>query len=46
MVLEKRVVELLLTAKHVKEVKIINGHKPEHLTRVINGENIGTIIRS
>jgi len=46
MVLEKRVVELLLTAKHVKEVKIINGHKPEHLTRVINGENIGTVVTS
>jgi molybdenum storage protein len=46
MVLERRVVELLLVAKHAKEVKIVNGHKPGYLTRALNGENVGTIIRS
>jgi molybdenum storage protein len=46
MVLERRVVELLLSSKHVKEVKIINGHIPGYLTRTLNGENVGTVIRS
>jgi molybdenum storage protein len=45
LVLERRVVELLLDAKNVKEVKIINGHVPGNLTRVLNGEKIGTVIR-
>jgi molybdenum storage protein len=46
MVLEKRVLELLLVAKQVKEVKIINGHVPGNLTKSINGENVGTVIRA
>lgn len=46
MVLERRAVELLLSSKHLKEIKIANGHKPGMLTRILNGENVGTIIRS
>ena len=46
MVLERRAVELLLSSKHLKEIKIANGHKPGILTRAINGENVGTVIRS
>jgi molybdenum storage protein len=45
MVLERMVVELLLDAKHVKEVKIINGHVQGNLTRVLEGEKVGTVIR-
>jgi molybdenum storage protein len=44
-VLERRVVELLLVAKHVKEVRIVNGHVRGNIAKAINGENIGTIIR-
>ncbi len=46
MVLERRAVELLLSSKHIKEIKIANGHKPDALTRTLNGENVGTVIRS
>lgn len=45
MVLERKVVELLVDAKNVREVKIINGHTPGTLTRAMNGEKVGTIIR-
>ena len=45
MVLERKVVELLLDAKNIQEVKIINGHKQGTLARALNGENPGTIIR-
>jgi len=46
MVLEPRVVELMMNAKHVHEVKIINGHEPGNLRRAIAGERIGTVIRA
>ncbi len=46
LVLERRVVELLLDAKHMKEVKIVNGHVPGNITKAIQGENVGTIIRA
>ena len=46
LVLERRVVELLLDAKHVKEVKIVNGHVPGNIAKAIYGENVGTIIRA
>ncbi len=45
MVLERMVVELLRDAKHVKEVKIVNGHVPGNIAKAIQGEKIGTIIR-
>ncbi len=46
MVLEKKVVELLLNSKHVKEIKIVNGHVKGNMARVFQGENVGTIIRA
>jgi len=45
MVLERILVELLLDAKNVQEIKIINGHKQGTLTRALDGESPGTIIR-
>lgn len=45
MVLERKVVELLVDAKNIQEVKIINGHKPGTLGRALDGENPGTVIR-
>ncbi len=44
MVLERKVVELLVHAKNVREVKIINGHKRGTLARALAGENPGTLI--
>ena len=46
LVLERKVVELLPFARHIKEVKIVNGHTPGNITRVLNGEHIGTIIHA
>lgn len=44
MVLEEKVVELLQYAKNLDKVNIINGHVPGNLTKIINGEKIGTVI--
>jgi molybdenum storage protein len=46
MVLERRAVELLLDAKHVREIKVVNGHVAGNITRAIQGERVGTIIRA
>ena len=46
MVLEPTVVEMMMNAKHVREVKIINGHEPGNLRRVLAGERVGTVIRA
>lgn len=46
MVLEKKVVELLLYAKNIHEVKIVNGHTPGNVRKVLSGGMPGTIIRA
>ncbi|WP_292365696.1 MULTISPECIES: uridylate kinase [unclassified Methanoculleus] len=46
MVLEPMAVELLRDAFHVKEIKIVNAHVPGNITKAMNGERIGTIIRA
>jgi molybdenum storage protein len=46
LVLERKVVELLRDANNIHEVKIVNGQKRGMLTRVLQGEKVGTIIRS
>jgi molybdenum storage protein len=46
MVLEPKVVELLRVARNIKEVKIVNGHVPGNLTRVLEGGPAGTVIRA
>jgi molybdenum storage protein len=45
MVLERMVVEQLLDAKHVKEVKIVNGPVQGNVTGAITGEKVGTVVR-
>jgi len=42
--IERRVVELMPAARHIKQVQIINGLKPGTLTRALDGEHVGTII--
>lgn len=44
MVLEEKVVELLQYAKNLDKVNIINGHVPGNLTKLMNGEKLGTVI--
>ena len=43
-VLEFPVLDLLRSARHVREVQVINGLKPGNLTRALAGEHVGTII--
>jgi molybdenum storage protein len=44
--IERAVVELLTRSKLAKEVQIINGLVPGTLTRALDGEPVGTIIRA
>lgn len=46
MVLEPKVVELLLHSRAIREVKIVNGHKPGNVRKAVLGEKVGTIIRA
>nr|WP_294508268.1 uridine kinase [uncultured Rhodopila sp.] len=43
-ILEFPVLDLLLTARHIREVQVVNGLVPGNLTRALNGEHVGTII--
>jgi molybdenum storage protein len=43
-VVERAVLELLKNAEHRRSVQVINGLRPGHLTRALNGEHVGTII--
>ncbi len=46
LVVERKLVELLRISTNVKEVYIVNGHKPGNIKKAINGKNPGTIISS
>ena len=46
MVLEPKAVELLRTARTIREIKIVNGHKPGALTQAIREGVVGTVIRA
>jgi len=43
-ILEFPVLDLIKTARHVREVQVINGLTPGNLTRALAGEHVGTII--
>jgi molybdenum storage protein len=45
LVLEPKVLEILHAAKSIREIKIVNGHKPGCVTKAIKGEKVGTLIR-
>ena len=38
--------ELMRHARHVKEIQIVNGLVPGNVRRAVEGEHVGTIIRS
>lgn len=44
LVIERKVIELLQVARHIKQVCIINGLKPGNLTKALEGETVGTLI--
>ena len=44
MILDKLLFEAWRTARHVKEVQIVNGLVPGQLTRALAGEAVGTVI--
>ncbi len=46
MCIERMVPEVMLNARHVRQVQIINGLIPGNLTRALNQEHVGTIIYS
>ncbi|MHC2882991.1 isopentenyl phosphate kinase [Bradyrhizobium barranii subsp. barranii] len=43
-ILEFPLLDLLTSARHVRQVQIINGLVPGNLTRALAGEHVGTII--
>jgi molybdenum storage protein len=43
-ILEFPVLDLLQSARHVRQVQVVNGLIPGNLTRALNGEHVGTII--
>lgn len=46
MVLEPMAVELLRDAVYVREIKVVNAHTPGNITKAVNGERVGTLIRA
>jgi molybdenum storage protein len=45
LVLERKALEILRETKTIRELRIVNGHKPGCLTRALRGERVGTVIR-
>jgi molybdenum storage protein len=46
LIVERSVLEYLERAKSVKEIRIINGLKKGNVTKALNGEKIGSVIRA
>jgi molybdenum storage protein len=44
LVVERAVLELMLHARHIREIQFVNGLKPGQLTAALNGEPVGTVI--
>lgn len=44
LVVERAVLELMLTARHIREIQFVNGLKPGQLSAALAGEPVGTII--
>jgi len=42
--IERKILEILPNARHVKQIQIINGLKRGNLTRALDGEHVGSII--
>jgi molybdenum storage protein len=44
LVVERAVLELMLTSRHIREIQFVNGLKPGQLTAALNGEPVGSVI--
>src|SRR5215471_11922833 len=44
LIVERAVLELMLSARNVKEIQFVNGLKPGQLTAALDGEPVGTVI--
>jgi molybdenum storage protein len=44
LVVERAVLELMLKARHIREIQFVNGLKPGQLTAALDGEPVGTVI--
>src|SRR5215208_2246085 len=44
LVVERAVLDMMLNARHMREIQFVNGLKPGQLTAALNGEPVGTII--
>jgi hypothetical protein len=44
LIMEKSVVQTMVNSRHMKQVQIVNGLKPEMISRALNGEPVGTVI--
>ena len=44
LVVERAVLDLMLRARHIREIQFVNGLKPGQLTAALDGEPVGTVI--
>src|ERR1700730_12999486 len=44
LVVERAVLDLMMNARHAREIQFVNGLKPGQLTAALNGEPVGSII--
>ncbi|MCF8477164.1 MAG: uridine kinase [Pseudolabrys sp.] len=44
LVVERAVLDLMLSARHIREIQFVNGLKPGQLSAALNGEPVGTVI--
>jgi molybdenum storage protein len=44
LIVERAVLELMLNARHIREIQFVNGLKPGQLTAALDGQPVGTVI--
>jgi molybdenum storage protein len=44
LIVERAVLDLMLTARHIREIQFVNGLRPGQLTAALAGEPVGTVI--
>ena len=43
---DRALLEVMATARHLEHVQIVNGRVPGRLTAALRGEHVGTIVRT
>jgi len=44
LIVERAVLDLMKSARHIQEIQFVNGLKPGQLTKALNGEPVGTVV--